>query len=63
MNAFQQWLEQHGLESLYHPLSQHDIDLDIIAELSEADFEKLGLTLGKRKRLLRAVAEAPPTNK
>ncbi len=56
MTAFRQWLEQHGLESLYQQLSEQDIDLDIIVDLSEDDLTALGLTLGKRKRLQRAIA-------
>ncbi len=62
MNALQLWLEQYGLESLYPLLSQHDIDLDIITELSEANLEALGLTLGKRKRLMRAIAALQADN-
>src|SRR5262249_21781937 len=31
-------------------------DLDILAELTEADLEKLGLSLGQRRRLLKAAS-------
>ena len=33
------------------------IDLDVLADLSDGDLEKLGIPLGDRKRLLKAIAE------
>src|ERR1700752_1642641 len=33
-----------------------DIDADILPELTEIDLEKLGVSLGHRKRLLRAIS-------
>jgi class 3 adenylate cyclase len=33
-----------------------EIDLDVLAQLSEADLEKIGLPLGPRKKLLGAIA-------
>ena len=48
--------KQHDLEGLYPALSQHDINLDIVYKLSEADLKAIGLTLGARKRLMRAIA-------
>ncbi len=56
MTAFEQWLDAQGLVTLHPLLAENDIDLDIIADLSEADLTDLGLSLGQRKRLLRAVA-------
>ena len=41
---------------MYPALSQHDINLDIVYKLSEADLKAIGLTLGARKRLMRAIA-------
>ena len=34
----------------------NEIDADILPELTEVDLEKLGLPLGHRKRLLRAIS-------
>ena len=45
------------------------MDAEVLGELTDADLEKLGVTLGHRKRLLKAIAElgpadqlAPPTS-
>ena len=34
---------------------KHAIDTDVLLELTEADFEKLGIPLGDRKRLIKAI--------
>jgi class 3 adenylate cyclase/tetratricopeptide (TPR) repeat protein len=51
------WLEGVGLTKYASIFSENDIDLEILAELSEADLEKLGLPLGARKKLLKAIRE------
>jgi class 3 adenylate cyclase/pimeloyl-ACP methyl ester carboxylesterase len=50
------WLRDLGLAKYEPALRQQEIDLDVLPELSEADFEQLGLPLGARKRLLKAIA-------
>ena len=50
------WLGEIGLEQYVPTFLVNDIDLEIISELTEADLEKLGLSLGHRKKLLRAAA-------
>jgi class 3 adenylate cyclase/tetratricopeptide (TPR) repeat protein len=56
MAALQEWLKQHGLEALTAVLAENDIDLDILPDLTDLDLEQLGLSLGQRRRLLKAVA-------
>jgi predicted ATPase/class 3 adenylate cyclase len=51
------WLEQIGLAQHAETFAANDIDLDILSELSDGDLKELGLSLGHRRRLLRAVAE------
>jgi class 3 adenylate cyclase/tetratricopeptide (TPR) repeat protein len=62
MSDLRGWLRAHNLEQLAETFEANDIDVDILAELSEADFEKLGVSLGNRRRLLKAIAESssPP---
>jgi class 3 adenylate cyclase len=48
------WLAEVGLESLAETLETHDVGLDILGELTDADLREIGLTLGQRKRLLKA---------
>jgi class 3 adenylate cyclase/predicted ATPase len=54
------WLEAHGLMR-YAPLfRQHEIDLDVLPELSADDLRELGIPLGDRKRLLNAIPGLTP---
>jgi class 3 adenylate cyclase len=50
------WLEGVGLGQYSHLFTQHRIDLDVMPDLTEADLVLLGLPLGDRKRLQRAMA-------
>jgi predicted ATPase/class 3 adenylate cyclase len=50
------WLRSLGLEQ-YEPLFRtHQIDDEVLPELSEGDLEKLGIPLGHRKRLMKAIS-------
>jgi len=51
------WLRTIGLEELADTLAANDIDLDLLPELSDEDLKELGLSLGHRRRLLRAIGE------
>ena len=50
------WLRSLGLGEYEEKFRDNKIDADVLADLTEGDFEKLGLPLGDRKRLLRAIA-------
>jgi hypothetical protein len=50
------WLRCLGLGQYEALFRANEIDADILPELTEVDFEKLGVPLGHRKRLLRAIA-------
>lgn len=61
MSDLRDWLRSNNLEQYAEAFEANDIDLDILPELSEHDLEKLGLSLGNRRRLLKAIAaEAAP---
>ena len=51
-----QWLHGLGLAEYEGIFRENAIDAEVLRELSEADLEKLGVVLGHRKRLLRAIA-------
>src|SRR6516225_1539070 len=57
------WLHNLGLEQYEAIFRENAIDSDVLPELSEGDLEKLGIPLGDRKRLIKAiralVANAP----
>ncbi|GLR88420.1 AAA family ATPase [Bradyrhizobium iriomotense] len=50
------WLEGAGLGQYTELFAQHRLDLDVLPDLTEADLAELGLPLGDRKRLRRALA-------
>jgi hypothetical protein len=56
------WLRGLGLERYEDAFRANEVDWEVLPELNEGDLEKLGLPLGPRKKLLRAIAAlvAPP---
>ncbi|HVP99394.1 MAG TPA: SAM domain-containing protein, partial [Roseiarcus sp.] len=51
-----EWLRGLGLGKYEERFRGGAIDMDVVADLSDGDLEKLGLPLGDRKRLLKAIA-------
>ena len=49
------WLRDLGLEKYERVFLENAVDFDVIPELTEDDLEKLGVALGDRKRLIRAI--------
>jgi len=52
----EKWLRGLGLQQYVATFHSNAIDAEVLAELTEADLEKLGVVLGHRKRLLKAIA-------
>ena len=50
------WLRSLGLGKYETAFIANAIDSDVLPELTEIDFEKLGIPLGDRKRLMRAIS-------
>jgi len=69
MTDMKQWLEQHGLGKYAELLAENEVDFEVLPELEEVDLERIGLALGPRKKLLKAIREldrsrfADPTRK
>src|ERR1700674_1316430 len=57
MQPIRQWLEQLGLPQYAEVFAENDVDLEALRLLAESDFEKLGVSLGHRRKLLKAVSE------
>ena len=49
------WLTEQGLEVHASLFADNRIDFDVLTDLSEADLRELGLPLGDRKRLMKAI--------
>ena len=50
------WLRDLGLQQYDALFRENDIGAEILSDLTDADLEKIGVSLGHRKRLLKAVA-------
>src|SRR5215813_15256833 len=50
------WLEEIGLGQYATVFAENAIDLDVLPDVTETDLEKLGVALGHRKGILRAIA-------
>ena len=50
------WLDEIGLAQYANAFAENAIDFEILPDVTEADLEKLGVALGHRKRILRAIA-------
>ena len=53
------WLESLGLGQYADAFAEHAIDLEILADLSDQDLEKIGVRLGHRRKILKAVTQDP----
>jgi class 3 adenylate cyclase len=51
------WLEKLGLGQYALRFAENGIDLGILAELTDQDFDRLGVLLGHRRKMLRKMAE------
>ena len=51
------WLESLGLDGYRDVFQQNAITWDVLPELNDGDLASLGVLLGHRKKLLRAIAE------
>ena len=52
-----QWLDGLGLGQYAHAFAENDVDLPLLAQLTDADLKELGVaSLGHRKRMLAAIA-------
>jgi class 3 adenylate cyclase/predicted ATPase len=54
-SGLKNWLEDKGLGRYADLFARHRIDLDVVPYLTESDLAELGLPLGDRRRLQRAI--------
>ena len=52
-----EWLKGIGLGQYEATFREHEIDAEVLPELTEADLEKFGVPFGHRKRLIKAIAK------
>jgi class 3 adenylate cyclase len=56
------WLEKLGMSEYAQRFAEHDIDIEVLRELTDADFDRLGVSIGHRRKLLKALAAGVPTS-
>ena len=57
------WLRSLGLEQYEAAFRENAIDVSVLPDLTDQDLEKLGVLLGHRRKLLRAIANLETTAK
>src|SRR6266436_5602674 len=57
MQQIADWLEKLGLSEYAQRFADNAIDLSVIGDLTEQDLKDLGVLLGHRRKILRAIAE------
>jgi SAM domain (Sterile alpha motif) len=57
MQDLAHWLEELGMSEYAQRFAENRIDLSILPELTDLDLEKIGVVLGDRRKILRAIRE------
>src|SRR6478672_9355085 len=57
MTGIAEWLASIGLGEYAQRFSENAIDLSVVRDLTEQDLKDLGVLLGHRRKMLRAIAE------
>ena len=64
MQEIGDFLEKLGMSEYAERFTENDIDTSVLCELTDQDLKELGVSLGHRRKMLRAIAElvaVPPT--
>src|ERR1700730_18686939 len=57
MEQIADWLKKLGLSDYTERFVENGIEIDVLPELTDQDLEKLGVLLGHRRRMLRAIRD------
>jgi hypothetical protein len=57
MQQVAEWLEALGMSEYVQRFAENRIDSSVLADLTDQDLKELGIVLGDRRKLLRAIAE------
>ncbi len=61
MQQIADWLEKLGMSEYAQRFAENDIDIEVLTELTDTDFDRLGVSIGHRRKLLKALAVDVPT--
>jgi len=54
-----EWLEKLGLRQYAQRFAENDISFSVLPDLTDQDLKEVGVSLGHRRQLLRAIAKLP----
>jgi class 3 adenylate cyclase len=57
VSTIAEWLASLGMSEYAERFAKDDIDLDVLGELTNQDFDRLGVSVGHRRRMLKAIRE------
>ena len=57
MQQIADWLKKLGMSEYAERFAENDIDIDVLSELTDHDFDRLAVSLGHRRKMLRAIRE------
>jgi class 3 adenylate cyclase/predicted ATPase len=63
MQQIVDWLEKLGMSEYAQPFAENRIDFSVLRELTDQDLKELGVVLGDRRKMLRAIAAIDGTEK
>jgi SAM domain (Sterile alpha motif) len=50
------WLKKLGMSEYAQRFAENDIDVEVLGDLTDTDFDRLGVSIGHRRKLLKALA-------
>jgi class 3 adenylate cyclase len=59
MQQVADWLQKLGIGQYVQSFAENDIDFSVLPYLTDTDLEKIGVSLGHRRKILAAIAELP----
>ena len=60
MEEIADWLEKLGMSEYAQRFAENRIDFSVLRDLTEQDLKDLGVVLGDRRKMLRAIGELEP---
>jgi hypothetical protein len=60
MQEIADWFGKRGTSEYTQRFAENDIDIEVLGELTDTDFDRLGVSIGHRRKLLKALAAGIP---
>ena len=63
MQEIADWLDKLGMSEYAQRFAENRIDFSVLSDLTDQDLEKMGVVLGDRRKILRAIAAISDSGK